>query len=322
MSEERLQDYALHEKLQSKGTIQKVGIIGCGSVGQEITRIVSQAGLDVVFIDLSPERIQEIYLAINQQLDEIIERWSLTEGEKRAILSRIKGSTDYTSLKDCDLVIETTSSNKPGSSIEMRKDIFREIEKHVSTECIITSNISTLMISELSAVLEHPERAVGMHFLIPPATVKIVELIKGLNTSTIAYDKACLFVSMIGKKVININESSGNISTRLIVTLINEACEALMEGVAPVQSIDDTLKLSYGLQFGPFELADRIGLDKILKYMDNLYNEFGLHKFKASPIIKRLVRANNYGRKTGKGFYIYDSHGNRVSQNISCTEIR
>jgi 3-hydroxybutyryl-CoA dehydrogenase len=318
---ERLEDYALHEKLQSKGTIQKVGIIGCGSVGQEITRLVSQAGIEVAFIDVSPERVQEIYLAINQQLDEIIERWSLTEGEKRAILSRIKGSTDYKDIADCDLVIETTSSSKPGSSIEMRKDIFRKIEEHVSPETIITSNISTLMISELSAVLKHPERSVGMHFMIPPASVKIVEIVKGLNTDQKSYELACRFVTMIGKKVISINESPGNISTRLIVTLINEACEALMEGVASVQAIDDTLKLGYGLQFGPFELADRIGLDKILKYMDNLYNEFGLHKFKASPIIKRLVRANNLGRKTGKGFYTYEN-GNKVSQNISCTEIR
>lgn len=318
---ERLEDYALHEKIVTKGTIQKVGIIGCGSVGQEITRIVSQAGLDVVFIDLNEDRIHEIYLSINQQLDEIIERWSLTEGEKRAILSRIKGSTDYNDLRDCQLVIETTSSSKPGSSIDMRKDIFRKIEEYVSVDTIITSNISTLMISELSAVLDHPERSVGMHFMIPPASVKIVEIVKGLNTSEKYYELACRFISMIGKKVITINESPGNISTRLIVTLINEACEALMEGVAPVQSIDDTLKLGYGLQFGPFELADRIGLDKILKYMDNLYNEFGLHKFKASPIIKRLVRANNLGRKTGRGFYIYEN-GNKLSQNISCTEFR
>src|SRR5450631_4194046 len=114
---EILEDYALHEKLQRKGTLQKVGIIGCGSVGQEITRIVSQAGLDVVFIDVSEERVMEIFLNINQQLDEIIDRWGLTESEKRAILSRIKGSIDYNDLADCNLVMETISSNKPGTSI-------------------------------------------------------------------------------------------------------------------------------------------------------------------------------------------------------------
>ena len=290
---EALEDYALHEKLQTKGTIQKVGIVGCGSVGQDITRIVSQAGIDVVFIDTNEDRVQEIFLSINQQIDEIIDRWSLTEGEKRSILSRIKGSVDYNDLAGCDLVMETISSNKPGTTIEIRKEVFRLIEAHVSPETIIASNISTLMISDLAAVLKHPERAIGMHFMTPPGTVKIVEVVKGLETSKQAYDLTCRFASMIGKKVISINESPGNISTRLIVTLINEACDALMEGVAPVQSIDDTMKYGYGLQFGPFELADRIGLDKILKYMDNLYQEFGLHKFKASPIIKRLVRAQS-----------------------------
>lgn len=318
---EILEDYALHEKLQRKGSLHKVGIIGCGSVGQEITQIISKAGIDVIFIDTSNERVQEIFLSINEQLDEIINRWGLTESEKRAILSRIKGSTDYKDIWDCDLIMETISSNKPGTSIELRKDIFKKIEEHVSENAIITSNISTLMISDLSAALKNPERAVGMHFMIPPSTVKIVEVVKGLKTSQYAYEFVCRFANMIGKNVITVNESPGNISTRLIVTLINEACEALMEGVASIQSIDDTMKYGFGLQFGPFELADRIGLDKILKYMDNLYQEFGLHKFKASPIIKRLVRGNNLGRKTGKGFYIYD-HDKKSGINVSSTEIR
>lgn len=317
---EALEDYALHEKLQRKGSLQKVGIVGCGSVGQEITRIVSQAGLDVVFIDVSEERVLEIFLSINQHLDEIIGRWGLTESEKRAILSRIKGSTDYNDLRDCNLVMETISSNKPGTSIELRKEIFQKLENYVTSDAVITSNISTLMISDLSSVLKRPERAVGMHFMTPPS-VKIVEVVKALNTNQQSYETVCRFANMIGKKVITINESPGNISTRLIVTLINEACEALMEGVASVDNIDDTMKLGFGLQFGPFELADRIGLDKILKYMDNLYQEFGLHKFKASPIIKRLVRAHNLGRKTGRGFYIYEN-GKKTSHNITCTEIR
>jgi 3-hydroxybutyryl-CoA dehydrogenase len=318
---EVLEDYALHEKLQRKGSLQQVGIIGCGSVGQEITRIVSRAGIDVIFIDVTDERVTEIFLSINQQLDEIIDRWGLTESEKRAILSRIKGTTDYNDIRNCNLIIETISSNKPGSSIELRKDVFRKIEDYVSVETVITSNISTLMISELASVLKHPERAVGLHFMVPPSTVKIVEVVKGLNTNQQSYEFVCRFANMIGKKVITVNESPGNISTRLIVTLINEACEALMEGVAQIESIDDTMKFGYGLKFGPFELADRIGLDKILKYMDNLYLEFGLQKFKASPIIKRLVRANNLGRKTGKGFYTYENE-KKTGQNITSTEIR
>lgn len=317
---EVLEDYALNEKLRKKDSLRKVGIVGCGSVGQEIARIISHAGIDVVFVDVSEDRIREIYASLNQQLDTMIGRWGLTESEKRAILSRIQGTTNYDDISECNLVMETISSNKPGTSLELRKDVFRMIEEHVSVDAVITSNISTLMISDLSSVLKYPERAVGLHFMIPP-TVKVVEVVKGLRTNEESYDFVCRFAKMIGKKVVTVNESPGNISTRLIVTLINEACEVLMEGVASIENIDDTMKIGYGLQFGPFELADRIGLDKILKYMDNLYQEFGLQKFKASPIIKRLVRANNLGRKTGKGFYKYEREM-KVMQNITCTEIK
>jgi 3-hydroxybutyryl-CoA dehydrogenase len=318
---EALEDYSLSEKIIRKGYLQKVGIIGCGSVGQEIARLVSQYGIEVVFIDQSIELVRQIMLSINNQLDEIINKWGLTGSEKRAILSRIKGSVDYNDIRDCNLIIETISSNKPGSSIELRKEVFRKIETYVSEDTVITSNVSTLMITDLAAVLQHPERAVGLHFLTPASRVKIVEVTKGLRTNEQSYEFVCRFAKMIDKKVITINESPGNISTRLIVTLINEACEALMEGVASVQSIDEVMKLGFGLQFGPLELADKIGLDKILKYMDNLYQEYGLHKFKASPIIKRLVRANNLGRKTGKGFYKYED-GKMISQSITCTEIK
>jgi 3-hydroxybutyryl-CoA dehydrogenase len=318
---EVLEDYALHEKLQRKGTLKKVGIVGCGSVGQEITRIISKAGIDVIYLDINEERVKDIFVSISQQLDEMINRWGLTESEKRAMLSRIKGSTNYKDLHECNLVMETISSNKPGTSLELRKEIFKKIEDNVSEDTIITSNISTLMISDLASVLNHPERAVGMHFMVSPSTVKIVEVVKGLNTNTQSLEFVNRFATMIGKRVITVNESPGNISTRLIVTLINEACDVLMEGVASVENIDDTMKFGFGLQFGPFELADRIGLDKILKYMDNLFQEFGLHKFKASPIIKRLVRANNLGRKTNKGFYLYEN-GKRLGPNVSNTEIR
>jgi 3-hydroxybutyryl-CoA dehydrogenase len=317
---EVLEDYALNEKLRKKESLRKVGIVGCGSVGQEIAWIVSQSGIDVVFVDVSEERVREIFESITRQLDLIIDRWGLTESEKRAILSRIHGTTNYNDISECNLVMETISSNRPGTSLELRKEVFRKIEEHVSPDAVITSNISTLMISDLSATLKYPERAVGLHFMIPP-TVKVVEVVKGLRTNEEAYDFVCRFAKMIGKKVVTVNESPGNISTRLIVTLINEACEVLMEGVASIENIDDTMKIGYGMQFGPFELADRIGLDKILKYMDNLYQEFGLQKFKASPIIKRLVRANNLGRKTGKGFYKYEKEI-KVSQNITCTEIK
>jgi len=319
---ETLEDFALNYKApKKKGSIHKVAVIGCGSMGQEITRIIAQHGMEVIFIDLTEERIQEVYREIDQQLDEIINKWGLTDGEKRAILSRISGSTDYDKIRDVDLVIETINSKKPGTNIEIRKEVFRKAEEVVNPETIITSNNSTLMISDLASVLEHPERAVGLHFIGPATSVKIVEVVRGQFTNDNAYDTVLKFAKMIDKKAISLNESPGHVSSRLIVTLINEACETLMEGVASVQCIDTTMKLGYGLLFGPFEMADRIGLDKLLKWMDNLYAEFGTQRFKASPILKRLVRAGYLGRKTNKGFYKYED-GKIISQAIQATEFK
>ena len=316
---ESLYDFALSKSTQKKGTIQKVAVIGCGNMGQEITRIISEHGMDVIFVELSEERIQKVFSEIDGQLDDLINKWGLTSGEKRAILSRIKGSTNYNDIRDADLVIESINTKKPGTNIEIRKEVFQKVEEVVSKDAIITSNNSTLMISELASVLQHPERALGLHFIAPASTVKIVEIIRGIETNDQSYDLAVKFSHMIEKTIINVNESPGHISSRLIVTLINEACETLMEGVATVQCIDITMKMGYGLLFGPFEMADRIGLDNLLKWMDNLYAEYGLQKFKASPIIKKLVRAGHHGVRSGKGFYKYED-GKIISQAITATE--
>ena len=304
---ESLEDYALTRKIQRKGGIQKVGVVGCGQMGQEICRIISQFGMDAIFLDVSEEKVKIIYENINQQLDDEINRWGLTQGEKKAILSRIKGTIDFNDLAECDIILESVNTKKPGSNLDTRKDVFKKIESVVRPDAIITSNNSTLMISEIAAVLDRPERAIGLHFMSPATTVKIVEVVKGIETTQKTYETVCKFAKMIDRKVIAVNESPGHISTRLIVTLINEACELLMEGVASVESIDKTMKQGYSMQYGPFELADKIGLDKVVKWMDNLYQEYSLMKFKASPVIKRLVRAKYHGKKTGKGFYRYEN---------------
>ncbi len=319
---ESLEDFALSKKNKKKqGSIHKVAVVGCGFMGQEITRIISQHGMEVIFIELSEERIKEVYVEIESQMDELIEKWGLTEGEKRAIMSRIKGSVNYEDIKDVDLVIETINSKKSGTNIEIRKEVFRKVEEVVSEETVITSNNSTLMISDLATVLEHPERAAGLHFITPVGFVKIVEVVRGVETNDLTYDFVLKFAKMIDKTPISINESPGHISSRIIVTLINEACDELIEGVASVKCIDTTMKLGYGMLYGPFEMADRIGLDKLLKWMDNLYSEFGLQKFKANPIIKRMVRAGFLGRKTNKGFYKYEE-GKIISQAIHATEFK
>jgi 3-hydroxybutyryl-CoA dehydrogenase len=318
---ESLADFSLGMRIQPKGMIQKVGVIGCGSVGQEITRTISEYGIDVVFLDVSNERIAEILQDLSNQLDEVINHWGLTPGEKRAIMSRIKGTTDYGDLSDCDIVIETISSRKRGTSLEIRKEIFKKVEEVVSRNTVISSNIATLMISDLASVLHFPDRAIGMHFILPIYKTHVVEVVRGIASSDEAYAQIVKFAGMINKQVIRLNESPGNIVTRMIITTVNEACDILMEGVASVADIDRAMKESSGHLFGPFEMADRIGLDKILKYMDNLYQEFGDQKYKPSPIIKRLVRANYLGKLNGRGFYNYES-GRPVDQTVTCAVIK
>jgi 3-hydroxybutyryl-CoA dehydrogenase len=318
---ESLADFGLGMRIQPKGMIQKVGVIGCGSVGQEITRTISEYGIDVVFLDISEERLKEITQDLSNQLDEVINHWGLTPGEKRAIMSRIKGTTDYGDLADCDIVIETISSRKRGTSLEIRKEIFKKVEEVVSRNTVISSNIATLMISDLASSLKYPDRAIGMHFILPIYKTHVVEVVRGIASSDEAYAQIVKFAGMINKQVIRLNESPGNIVTRMIVTTVNEACDILMEGVASVADIDRAMKESSGHLFGPFEMADRIGLDKMLKYMDNLYQEFGDQKYKPSPIIKRLVRANYLGKLTGRGFYNYES-GRPVDQTVTCAVIK
>ena len=302
---EHLDDYALYRDTRPKTLFSRIGIVGAGSVGQNIARMISSKGLDVILLDLTQEKIDQAFAELTKELDRIIERWGLTNSEKLAILSRIKGTTDYSKFKGCDIVIECIKSTAREQSQEVRAKILRNIELHVDRETIIATNSSTQVITELTADLTYKDRCVSFHFLTPEADARVVEIVKGLYTSQEVYDNTVKFAGLIGKMAIPVKESPGLLSTRLIVPFINEACEVLMEGVGNIEDIDTTMKVGFGLPLGPFEMADKIGLDKIHKWCENLYDEFGDIKYKASPLLKKLVRANQCGRRCGKGFYEY-----------------
>jgi 3-hydroxybutyryl-CoA dehydrogenase len=250
----------------------------------------------------------------------MIERWGMTNSEKLGIMSRIKGTTDYESFRGCDIVIEAIKSSKREQTHDERSDILAKIEMHVERDTIIATNSSTHVITELTADLTHKDRCLSFHFLTPEADARVVEIVKGLYTSQEAYDNSIKFANLIGKRVVPVKESPGIISTRLIVPFINEACEILMEGVGTMEDIDLTMKVGFGLPLGPFEMADKIGLDKILRWCENLYDEFGDQKYKSSPLLKKLVRANQWGRRTGRGFYEYNKDGVKITKNISVSE--
>jgi len=318
---EHINHYALNKdnfKASSNGhsSFNKVGIVGFGYVGQSIGRMASTHGLEVSFVEVSQHRIDQTMQMLSKELDQLIERWGMTNSDKRAILSRIHGSTDYNVLSNSDIVLEAVKNKTREDSVEMRKTIFKKIENIVSAECIIATNTSTLLITEISADLKNPERCVSFHFLSPAPEARIVEVVKGLYTSDGAYQDVCKFARLLDKRVISVNESPGIISTRLVVPLINEACEILMEGVGSMEDIDATMRMGFGLPLGPFAMADKLGLDKVSSWLDNLYKEFGDVKYKTSPLLKKLVRANQLGRNTGKGFYEYDEEGNMIKSTL------
>ncbi len=318
----KLQDFSLTKSPKVFGSIHKVGIIGFGAMGQEIAKTISQNGFDVVCLDVNEQRVASGMEGVMSMLDSEILRWGMTNSEKRLIMSRMKGTVEYSDLADCDIVFEAINSRKPGTSLEIRKAIFQKAEKFVRRDTVLASNTATLMIADVASGLEFPDRAAGLHFMSPTDNVKVLEVVRSARTSDEAFEILSRFVRMLEKKPIPLMESPGNVTTRMLCVVINQACEILMEGIASTQDIDELMKTSLGHQFGPFEIADRIGLDKLQKWMDNLYNEFGEHSYKTSPVLKRLVRANFLGKVTGQGFYKYDSHGKITESTITCPEYR
>jgi len=312
---ESIEEYGLSSKSKSTQLFSKVGIVGCGVIGQIIAMIISKKELEVVFIELSQEKIDDAMRNIEKELDHMIENWGMTQGEKRSILSRISGHIDYSVLKDCDMVIESIRSKTRERHISMRKEVFKKVEEHVSPQCIIATNSTTIVITELSSELKYKDRCVSLHFLTNTPSANIVEVVRGLYTSKESFEKVVTFITMLGKEPVQCEESAGLVSMRIYCSQLNEACAVLVEGVTSMQEIDKTMRIGLGQAYGPFEMADRIGLDKVMRWMENLYREFGDGKYLASHIIKRLVRSNKLGKLEGEGFYRYDSEGRKIGTN-------
>lgn len=316
---EPIEDFGLSKKGKSNALFSKIGIIGCGLIGQNIARVASYYGIEVIFIEVTQEKIDDAFSGISKMMDQRIEHWGLTESEKRADLSRIKGSTDYETLRGCDFVVEAIRAIDRGVKIKERKEIFKKIETIVDRNCIIATNSTTPIITELASDMEYKDRCISIHFFVSSPEARIVEVVKGLYTSDESYQKVCKFVKLINRAIVPVEESAGLISIRIFVVCLNEACEILMEGVATLEDIDLTMRIGYGMRLGPFEVADKIGLDKVVRWMESIYGEFGDTKYKPSPYIKKLVRAKRLGITTGRGFYSWDEKGVKIlSKTRSC----
>ncbi len=310
---EKICKYALGKNVKPKSLFSKVGIVGCGTVGQSIARLVSARGIDVVFIERSENRIKNAYKRIEENLDSMINRWGMTSSEKRAILSRIEGTVDCSKLQDCELVFESVRTKSKKADVKLVEEVFIKIEKNTASNTIIATNATILGVTEIASVLKNPERAVSIHFLVSQPDAPVVEVSRGIATSDEVSDKVEKFIKLLGKRIVPINESPGGISARLISPLINDACQMFLEGIGTMDGIDDMMTKGLGMRLGPFAIADKIGLDKILIWLDGLYLEFGDLKYKAHSVLKNHVRAGRLGRKARKGFYDYDSEGKRLN---------
>ena len=229
-------------------------------------------------------------------------------------MGRIQGTSKYEDFASCDFVIEAIryDDNTGERRVAQRKEVFRKLEEVMAPKAIIASNVSTVVVTELAAEIEHQDRCIGLHFLSNVPDSQIIEIVRGLNTSDETFEKVCLFAKLINHEYVAVMESSGLISIRLFLIQLNEACSMLMEGIASVEDIDRVLTVGFGHRQGVFRTADQMGIEKIVKLLENLYEEYGHVKYKPAPILLRLSRAKHYGVSKGKGFYNYDESGNII----------
>ncbi|AIQ75431.1 MULTISPECIES: 3-hydroxyacyl-CoA dehydrogenase family protein [Paenibacillus] len=287
---------------------KKIGVIGGGTMGQGIAEMLAAKGLDVLLVEKTPEKLDYSYEMIETSLDKQLEKWAITQAEKKLILSRIQKVTHFAELSSCDMVIETIVED-----LEEKKKILNQLDQVCPNHIILASNTSTLSLTELASSTMYPERVIGMHFIYPVAKVDLVEIVRGLKTSDATFEDTKSFVDeIVEKKGVMIYESPGFVTSRLICLFINEAMHVLQEGVASAQDIDDAMRIGYQFQYGPLEMADRFGLDSVLAALENMFREYGELKYRPSTILKKMVRAGQLGMKSGEGFFQYDKDGDRI----------
>jgi 3-hydroxybutyryl-CoA dehydrogenase len=277
-----------------------VGIVGGGTMGQGIAITCAAAGLDVLLRDRSAADAQRALREIGEVLDADIAKWRRTESEKRAVLARVKTVDSTEALSAAELVIEAVPED-----LELKTAIFQELDRCCPPEDLLATNTSALSVTEIAARTKRPDRVIGLHFLHPVPRVPLVEVVRGLSTSDATYRAALDFVRVIGKTGVEVFEYPGYVTTRVILPFLNEAMYVVMEGVASAEAVDTSMKLGYGLPVGPLALADRMGLDEVMRWMQHLFVELGDVKYRPCPLLRKMIRAGRLGVKTGKGFFEY-----------------
>lgn len=281
-------------------TINTVGIVGAGTMGNGIAQTCAAAGLQVVMVDISDEAVAKGLATIAGSLDRLIKKDKLTAADKGAILARIKGSTQYSDFGSAQLVIEAATEN-----YALKVKIVQQLDALLAPEVLIASNTSSISITKLAAVTQRPDRCIGMHFFNPVPLMALVEIIRGLQTSDATHDAVHAMAAVLGKTPITVKNGPGFVVNRILMPMVNEALFVLAEGVATPEDIDAGMKLGCNQPIGPLALADMIGLDVCLAVMEVFLTEFGDSKYRPCPLLKELVAAGRLGRKTGQGVYTY-----------------
>ncbi|HHT33536.1 MAG TPA: 3-hydroxyacyl-CoA dehydrogenase family protein [Bacteroidales bacterium] len=303
---------------KNKPLFSKIGVVGAGKEGRNIINMASTAGMEVVFLDETVERIDFVMGELEKVMEQKITGWGLTQSEKKVIMNRITPTLEYEDFTGCDLVIECTRYTESGRrSTPLRKNIFKKLEEILEVDAIIATNGSTIIISELAADLQHKERCVSLYFPVSHPDARILEIVSGMYTSEEVYHKMEVFARLINYKPHRINESNGNVSLRMVATMLNEACQILLERVSTLEDIEETFTIIYGQRFGIFRMADIIGIERLVTLMEAMFNDFGEKHYKPNPLLWKLYRSNQLGVRTGKGFFIYDENGQPLSPNKS-----
>jgi len=284
-----------------------IGVIGLGVMGRGIVETIATAGIEVIGVEKNEKALKAGLEGLAKSMDMEIRRWGKTASEKRAVLARVKGSTSLADLKKCDIVVEAVDE-----SYELKRQLIEAFYTVGKEGAVFISNTATLSLTKLAATAKHPDRIIGMHFLNPVPRVPLVEIVRGMNTSNETYELVKQFARRIGKTPVEVFEYPGFITTRTILPMLNEAMHVLMEGIAKPQDIDTAMRLGYTMEQGPLEMADSMGLDEVLMWMETLWQELGEPRYRPCPLLRRMVREGKLGKKVGEGFFKYNEDGKRI----------